>query len=124
MPSVTYSSTRGGEKNLDFRTVVMQGLAKDRGLFVPDTIPTITPADLQQWRDLSYAEVAVQVIGKFVQDDQVPTSVLRDIVTKSCAAFASPDVTPLVAVHGHSILVRFAVWFAFIRRRSGLCVRV
>jgi hypothetical protein len=49
--------------------------------------------------------VAVNVIAKFVQEDQVPTKVLQDIVTKSCAAFSAPDVTPLVTVHGHSILV-------------------
>jgi hypothetical protein len=129
MPSsVTYSSTRGGERNLDFRTVVMQGLAKDRGLFVPDTIPTITDTELQQWKDLSYAQVAVNVIAKFVQEDQVPTKVLQDIVTKSCAAFSAPDVTPLVTVHGHSILVRLinvarSFFFCFVVCMCKACYR-
>ena len=47
--SVTYSSTRGGQTNVDFRTVVMQGLARDRGLFVPDSIPTVTKDQLRAW---------------------------------------------------------------------------
>lgn len=106
MSSVTYSSTRGGQSNLDFRSVVMQGLARDRGLFVPDTLPTVTQQELEGWRKLSYSDLAVQVISKFVKDDQVPFAVLEDIVKRSCAAFRSPDVTPVVPVGGLHVLVR------------------
>ena len=44
MVSITYSSTRGCEtqKNMSFREVVMRGLAHDRGLFVPDSFPTVS----------------------------------------------------------------------------------
>jgi threonine synthase len=105
MPSVTYSSTRGGQKNLDFRTVVMQGLAHDRGLFVPDSLPPVTPEELEAWRSLSFADLAVNVIAKFVQDDQVPLEKLKDIVHRSCGAFRHPDVTPVKHVGGHAILV-------------------
>lgn len=106
MPSVTYSSTRGGQKHLDFRTVVMTGLARDRGLFVPDTIPTVTPEELESWRSLSYPDLATKVISKYVQEDQVPEDKLKDIVTRSCAAFRHEEVTPVVNVGGHKILVR------------------
>lgn len=106
MPSVTYSSTRGGQTNLDFRTVVIQGLAHDRGLFVPDSFPQVSAAELEEWRQLPYADLAVQVIGKFVQDDQVPRDKLEDIVKRSCAAFSHKDVTPIVDVGGHAVLVR------------------
>ena len=105
--SVTYSSTRGcpTQAHLSFRTVVMRGLAHDRGLFVPDAFPAVSPAELESWRALSYAELAVEVIGKFVRDDEVPRRVLADIVRRSCDAFRSKDVTPLVKVDGHYILV-------------------
>lgn len=103
--SVTYSSTRGGQKNLDFRTVVMQGMAHDRGLFVPDSFPEVSADELEAWRNLSYADLAVNVIGKFVLDDQVPRDKLQDIVTRSCAAFRSDEVTPIVNVGGHAVLV-------------------
>ena len=106
MASVTYSSTRGGQKNLDFRSVVMTGLAHDRGLFVPDTIPTVTDEEVESWRGLSYADLAVKVISKFVQDDQVPVDKLDDIIKRSCAAFRHEDVTPVVDVAGHAVLVR------------------
>jgi threonine synthase len=107
MPSVTYSSTRGGQTNLAFRDVVMQGLAHDRGLFVPDRLPTVSTTELESWRCLSYAELAVNVIAKFVGDDQVPLPNLRDIVTRSCAAFRDAQVTPLVHVGGHYVLELF-----------------
>jgi threonine synthase len=106
MTSVTYSSTRGGQKKLDFRTVVMQGLAHDRGLFVPDSMPQVSAEELEQWRTLSYADLAVHVIGKFVHDDQVPRDKLEDIVKRSCGAFRHDEVTPLVKVGGHAVLVR------------------
>lgn len=106
MTSITYSSTRGGQKALDFRSVVMQGLAHDRGLFVPDELPTITQVELEEWRNLNYPNLAVKVISKFVKDDQVPLATLTDIVTRSCAAFRHEDVTPLVDVGGHFVLVR------------------
>ena len=105
--SVTYSSTRGcpTQSHQSFRTVVMRGLAHDRGLFVPDTLPAVTAAELESWRHLSYADMAVEVMGKFVMDDEVPRDVLSDIVHRSCDAFRSADVTPLVKVDGHYILV-------------------
>jgi threonine synthase len=105
MTSVTYSSTRGGQKNLDFRTVVMTGLAHDGGLFVPDSFPTVTMEEVESWRGLSYADVAINVLSKFVKEDQVPADKLADIVKRSCAAFRHEDVTPIIKVGGHAILV-------------------
>ena len=107
MSSVTYSSTRGGQKNLDFRTVVMQGLAHDRGLFVPDSIPSVSTQELEAWRSLSYADLAVKVLSKFLGEDQVPLVKLEDIVKRSCAAFRSEEVTPVIQVGGHAVLVRY-----------------
>lgn len=106
-PSVTYSSTRGGQSKLDFRTVVMQGLAEDGGLFVPDSIPSVSAAELEGWRSLGYADLAVKVIAKFVGEDQVPETKLREIVHCSCDAFRVEDVTPVVTVGGHKVLELF-----------------
>ena len=108
MSSTTYSSTRGSEsqKNLSFRDVVMRGLAHDRGLFVPDVLPTIELDEIESWRTLDYPDLAVNVISKFVKEDQVPMEELKRIVKTSCAAFRSKDVTPVVEVNGHYVLVR------------------
>jgi threonine synthase len=103
--SITYSSTRGTQKSLSFRTAVMTGLAHDRGLFVPDSFPTVTPEELESWRSLSYAQLATEVIAKYVGEDEVPRRVLEGIVGRSCGAFRSGEVTPLVKVDGHYVLV-------------------
>ncbi|EED89364.1 threonine synthase [Thalassiosira pseudonana CCMP1335] len=106
-PSITYSSTRGSQSNLSFRTAVMTGLAHDRGLFVPDTFPTVSTSELESWRGLSYADLATEVIAKYVGEDEVPRKVLGDIVRRSCGSFRSGDVTPLVKVDGHYVLELF-----------------
>lgn len=109
MVSVTYSSTRGCEtqKNMSFRDVVMTGLAHDRGLFIPDSFPTVSKEELESWRSLSYSDLAVEVISKFVEEDQVPKKKLADIVKRSCGAFRHNDVTPVKEYDGHYILELF-----------------
>jgi len=107
MPSITYSSTRGGQHNLDFRTVVMTGLARDGGLFVPDTFPQVEKEEQESWRSLSFPELAVKVISKYVKDDQVPAEKLVDIVKRSYATFRHEEVTPVIDVAGHKILELF-----------------
>jgi len=107
MPSVTYSSTRGcdTQKNMSFRDTVMTGLAHDRGLFVPDSLPIVSKEELESWRSLSYPDLAVEVISKFVEEDQVPRKKLQDIIKRSCASFRVEDVTPVIKMGGHYILV-------------------
>ena len=73
----------------------MRGAAHDRGLFIPDTLPAVAPAELESWRLLGYAEVATAIIRKFAGECEVPPGVFADIVQRSCAAFRSPEVTPL-----------------------------
>lgn len=86
----------------------MTGLAHDRGLFVPDSFPTVSNEELESWRSLSYSQLAVKVISLYVKDDEVPRRNLEDIVTRSCASFRSKDVTPVISVGGHYVLVGFA----------------
>lgn len=107
--SVTYSSTRGcpTQQHISFRAAVMRGLAHDRGLFVPDSLPTVSPEELESWRSLSFPDLAVNVIAKFVKDDEVPRDVLEGIVKRSCANFKSEDVTPLIKIEGHYVLELF-----------------
>ena len=90
---------------MDFRSAVMTGLAHDRGLFVPDSIPSVSNEELESWRNLSYPDMATKVISKFVKEDQVPADKLADIIKRSCAAFRHEDVTPIVNVGGHAVLV-------------------
>ena len=109
MASITYSSTRGQHNHISFRDVVMIGLANDKGLFIPDTVPTVSVEELQSWRTKyqnDFPGLAVAILSKFVKEDQVPYEQLQSIVQRSCASFRHSQVTPVVSVGGHSILVR------------------
>lgn len=85
----------------------MTGLCHDRGLFVPDSFPEVSIEEIESWRSLSYADLAIEVISKFVGEDQVPRANLEDIVKRSCAAFRHEDVTPVIDVNGHMVLELF-----------------
>ena len=49
--SIKYKSTRGKQNGLSFEEVVLGGLATDKGLFVPETIPSFTIAEIEKvWK--------------------------------------------------------------------------
>ena len=88
-----YVSTRGGGTPLRFKETILAGLARDGGLYLPESIPDVT-ARLAAWRSLSYQDLAFEVIRLFADD--IPEDILRGIVTKSYAVFRHSEVTPVV----------------------------
>ncbi len=105
MPSSTYISTRGGISPVSFCEAVMMGLADDGGLIVPQQIPDVRDK-LEAWRNLSYADLAFEVIRLFVGKD-IPENELQAIIQKSYATFSDPHVTPLKPVGPIHILELF-----------------
>ena len=63
-----YISTRGEMAAQAFSDVLLEGLATDGGLAVPDALPRVTEAQLESWRSLTYPELAAEVLGHFVTD--------------------------------------------------------
>ncbi|NTV13744.1 MAG: threonine synthase [Desulfobulbaceae bacterium] len=100
-----YISTRGGIAPITFSEAVMMGLATDGGLLLPESITPATPAEISEWRQLSYQDLALAVISRFADD--IPAADLRALINRSYATFAHPDVTPLVEVDGLHILELF-----------------
>ena len=92
-----YVSTRGQAPDLGFADAVLAGLAADGGLYVPDTFPTLTAAELRTLRGRPYAEVAARVIEPFV-GDTIAADDLRAMIDEAYATFAHPAVAPLVQV--------------------------
>jgi threonine synthase len=88
-----YLSTRGGVPPMLFAQAVMMGLAEDGGLLLPRTIPRIGTETLAAWQKLNYAELAFEVMSRFVDD--IPSSDLRDIIFRSYGSFTHQEVTPL-----------------------------
>lgn len=100
-----YISTRGGIKPISFKEAVMMGLATDGGLLLPEEIPTLSPETLNEWEDLSYPSLALEVMSLFMDD--VPRENLRNLVVRAYATFDHSDVVPLVEKDGIHIMELF-----------------
>lgn len=103
LSSVTYRSTRGGQAGLRFDEAVLQGLATDKGLLVPEAIPSFPPGAPEKWRGLSFEELAYEIMSIYIQPSDVPADALRDIIKRSYATFRDPAVTPIRQLGGVSI---------------------
>jgi len=90
-----YVSTRGRAAPRDFAGVLLAGLAEDGGLFVPETWPTLSPADLRAMRGLDYPEIAARVLAPFVGDAFAVGGLLA-MCRDAYAGFDRPAVAPLV----------------------------
>ena len=89
-----YVSTRGAAQPKGFTEILLEGLASDGGLYVPDSYPAM---DLAALRGKSYPALAFEIVSRFMDD--VPD--LREIVerTYSRAVFGTDEVTPVSYTH-------------------------
>ena len=90
-----YVSTRGLAPPLGFSDVLMAGLARDGGLYVPAAWPSFPPAFIASFAGRPYAEVAFEVIRPFL-GGEIPDSALRAMCRDAYAGFDDPAVAPLV----------------------------
>ncbi|AWB32610.1 threonine synthase [Orrella marina] len=76
-----YISTRGEMAAQGFCDVLLEGLAPDGGLAVPESVPHISESTLESWRSLSYPELAAEVLGYFVTD--IEPDVLKPMTARA-----------------------------------------
>jgi threonine synthase len=104
---VRYVSTRGEAPVLGFRDVLLAGLARDGGLYVPATWPTLSRDQIAGFAGKSYADVAEAVITPFV-GGEIARADLRAMIDAAYATFRHPAVTPLVQLApNHFVLELF-----------------
>lgn len=100
-----FISTRGGMAPAPFSETLLEGLAPDGGLTVPEAFPRVEHDTLERWRALTYPELATEVIGLFATD--IP----REDLARMCAAaygpenFPTRDVVPLTPISDELTLV-------------------
>jgi threonine synthase len=92
---VRYVSTRGGAQPQPFTEILLEGLAPDGGLFVPEKFPSLSSSELATMRRMSYRELAFAVLSKFADD--IPAVDLKRLLdaTYTRKAFGSDDITPV-----------------------------
>jgi threonine synthase len=91
---VRYVSTRGEAPVLGFCDVMLTGLARDGGLYVPETWPQLSTRTIEGFAGRPYTEVAVEVIRPFV-DREIADADLARMANEAYACFRHPAVVPL-----------------------------
>ena len=89
-----YVSTRGQAPALRFADVLLAGLARDGGLYLPETWPQLSADRIRAFAGRPYAEVAVEVIRPFV-GGEISDDALAEMCRAAYATFDTPDVAPL-----------------------------
>jgi threonine synthase len=94
---VRHVSTRGEAPSLGFAEVMLTGLARDGGLYVPQSWPRIEPQTIVSFAGRPYAEVAVEVMRPFV-DDSIGEADLARMAFEAYGTFRHPAVAPLAQI--------------------------
>jgi len=101
-----YISTRGQAPELAFEDVLLTGLARDGGLYVPDAWPPLAPERIRTIAGLSFADAAAELIAPFASDID-PEALLR-MSHEAYARFDHQAVAPLRELgDGHWLLELF-----------------
>ena len=90
-----YLSTRGHPDRKRFCEILLEGLAPDGGLYLPERYPQVDDATLTRWRGLAYHELAFEILSLYIDD--IPADDLRALCRKTYteAVFGTPQIVPL-----------------------------
>nr|WP_255676021.1 threonine synthase [Pusillimonas sp. MFBS29] len=88
-------STRGGMDPQSFSDILLEGLAPDGGLALPESLPAVSADTLEAWRKLNYPELATEILSLFIDD--IPRSDLERLTHAAYTAqnFGSEQIVPL-----------------------------
>ena len=90
-----YVSTRGEATGRGFSEILLEGLAPDGGLYVPERYPRVDAPTLARWRRLSYPELAFEVMSLYIDD--LPADDLRILIDRTYTpeVFGDARIAPL-----------------------------
>ncbi|MDG1439073.1 MAG: threonine synthase [Emcibacteraceae bacterium] len=89
-----YVSTRGEAPKLNFEEVLLTGLARDGGLYLPETWPTFSVGEISAMRGMSYQEIAFKVMSPYVCPE-IPEDDFKGLIKKAYSTFRHDAVVPL-----------------------------
>jgi threonine synthase len=92
-----YVSTRGGAPRLGFEEAMLAGLARDGGLYVPESWPRLSAEEIAGLAGLSFEEAAFRVMRPFT-GDAFPDAEFRALLARAWSGFAHPARCPLVQI--------------------------
>ncbi len=99
-----FISTRLNAPTLSFEDVVLQGLASDGGLYVPEFLPKFSDADISKMRKMSYEELFFEVTRHFVESE-IDVKTYKEIIKKSYINFSHEAIAPLKQLSHNEFLL-------------------
>src|SRR4051794_3987719 len=92
---MNYLSTRGHPDRKRFCDILLEGLAPDGGLYLPERYPQVDGATLAKWRGLPYADLAFEILSLYIDD--IPADDLRALCRKTYTeeVFGTKEIVPL-----------------------------
>ena len=103
---MNYISTRNNQKNFSFQDVFLKGLADDGGLFVPKSIKQFQKEELDNLKNLSYNDLAAEIIYPFIGDFMSKDDLIS-MISKSYSNFRSDDVVKISNLGNLKVLELF-----------------
>ncbi|HEV3240450.1 MAG TPA: threonine synthase [Casimicrobiaceae bacterium] len=103
-----YVSTRGGMASQPFSSILLEGLAPDGGLVVPEAYPRFSAAELASLRPLAYGKLSLSILARYADD--IPRADLEALIerTYTAATFGSDAITPVRTLEPRLHLLRVA----------------
>jgi len=103
-----YLSTRGGMAPQSFSAILLEGLAPDGGLVVPESYPRFSAAEFVRLRPLAYGQLAMAILARYADD--IPAADLETIISRTYTAgtFGSDEITPVRTLEPNLHLLRLA----------------
>ena len=107
-----YISTRGQSPALSFSEILLGGLAPDGGLYLPESYPQFSDADLSAMRDMNYRDLAFAILSRLIDD--IPATDLKAIIDKTYRADvygfvrkgqSAEDITPMLKLEDNLYLL-------------------
>ena len=92
-----YISTRGSDGPLSYEQALLNGLARDGGLYLPTSWPKFTKSEIADMKHLSYAELAGRIMAPFT-NGILSEAELTEMAADAYAEFTHKDVAPLTSL--------------------------
>ena len=99
-----YISTRGQSPAVGFSEILLGGLAPDGGLYLPESYPHFTDADLTAMRVMNYRDLAFAVLSRLADD--IPAEDLRTIINKT---YRAVGVISGLGAQGYLLALDYAI---------------
>ncbi len=102
---ITYSSTRGGDRRRSFSDVLLDGMAADGGLYIPDHWPDLPRDTMARLAGSPYADIATAVMTPFLDDAISPSAFEKMVARTYNEEFRHSAVAPLVQIGPNAFIL-------------------